>query len=392
MRIAIYGGSFNPPHLGHVAAARTVAESVRPDRLLIVPDNLPPHKELAEESPDAESRLSLCRLAFADVPGAEVSDIELRREGRSYTANTIEELRQLYPNDELLLVMGSDMFLCFTDWYRFHYLLDECTLVVLSRYEDGDAPLREQRELLQREYGARVELISHTPLEISSSEVRDRLSRRLGSDLVPEAVYAEIIRRRWYNAQAELSWLREQGISYLDPKRISHVMGCEYEAMQLAQRWGEDPELAAEAGILHDITKRLSVDEQLNLCEKYGILNTEEEIANPQTLHAKTGAAMAADLFGVNEAVRDAIRWHTTGKPDMTLLEKILWLADYIEPTRDFKGVEKARALAYEDLDAALYEGLRHTVEHLIKKGKHPLQDTAEAAAWYAERIGERRV
>ena len=288
--------------------------------------------------------------------------------------------------------MGSDMFLCFTDWYRFRYLLEECTLAVLSRYEDGDAPLREQRDTLQREYGARVELISHTPLELSSSEVRERLARRLGSELVPEGVYAEIIRHRWYNAQPELSWLREQGFRYLDPKRIDHVMGCEYEAMQLAKRWGEDPELAAEAGILHDITKRLGVEEQLQLCEKYAILNTEEEIANPQTLHAKTGAALSADVFGVSAAVRDAIRWHTTGKPDMTLLEKILWLADYIEPTRDFKGVEKARALAYDDLDAALYEGLRHTVDHLIKKGKQPLKDTAEAANWYEERLGSRHV
>lgn len=392
MRIAIYGGSFNPPHLGHVAAARTVAETVRPDRLLIMPDRLPPHKELAEDSPDAEQRLSLCRLAFADIPGAEISDLELRREGKSYTANTVQELRAQFPDDELLLVMGSDMFLCFDEWYQFRYLLSECTLVVLSRYESGDEALREQRDALQSQYGARVELVPHTPLELSSSEVRERLSRRLGSDLLPESVYAEIIRHRWYSAQPELSWLREQGIAYLDPKRISHVMGCEYEATRLAQRWGEDPELAAEAGILHDITKRLGVDEQLKLCEKYGIVNTEEELENPQTLHAKTGAALAGDVFGVNAAVRDAIRWHTTGKPDMTLLEKILWLADYIEPTRDFKGVEKARALAYDDLDAALYEGLRHTVDHLIKKGKQPLKDTAEAADWYEERLGSRHV
>ena len=85
MKIAIYGGSFNPPHLGHVEAARTAASVLAPDRFLIVPASIPPHKDLADGSPTAQQRLELCRLAFADIPGAEISEIELRREGKSYS-------------------------------------------------------------------------------------------------------------------------------------------------------------------------------------------------------------------------------------------------------------------------------------------------------------------
>ena len=93
MKIAIYGGSFNPPHLGHVEAARTVASALAPDRLLIVPASVPPHKELADGSPTAQQRLELCRLAFADIPGAEISEMELRREGKSYSYDTVRLLR-----------------------------------------------------------------------------------------------------------------------------------------------------------------------------------------------------------------------------------------------------------------------------------------------------------
>ena len=130
MRIALYGGSFNPPHLGHAEAAYTVYEELKPDKLLIIPDNIPPHKEMEEGCPSAEERLELCRLAFAEIPGAEVSDIEVRREGRSYTADTVELLRAQYPEAELILVMGTDMLLCFEDWYRFEYLIRERRLAV----------------------------------------------------------------------------------------------------------------------------------------------------------------------------------------------------------------------------------------------------------------------
>ena len=176
----------------------------------------------------------------------------------------------------------------------------------------------------------------------------------------------------------------------LDEWRIAHVAGCEGEAIELARRWGEDPETAAEAGILHDITKRLSHEEQLNLCEKYGIMCDNAERNTPKLLHAKTGATVAREQFGIPDAIYQAIRWHTTGKPDMTLLEKIIYLADYIEPTRDFPGIDELRKLAYEDLDRALLLGLQMTVDEVRSHGEEPYIDTLTACNWYEERISER--
>ena len=383
MKTAIYGGSFNPPHLGHVKAAAAVREKLEPDRFLIIPTNIPPHKDMAEDSPSPEQRMELCRLAFRDIPGVELSDLEIKREGRSYSADTVSILRQKYPEDELYLVIGSDMFLSFCQWYKFQYLLDNCVLTVLSREEDDRQELEGFKTELEEKYGAKVLLLSHEPLPMSSEEIRDRLRLGLGSDMLPQAVYAEIIRKRYYEAEPELTWLRRQVIPMLSSQRIAHTAGCEHEAVQLAKLWGEDPEKAAVAGILHDSTKNLSYEEQLILCDKYGIILDNAQRENPKLLHAITGAALAKDRFGVSEEISQAIRWHTTGKPDMTTLEKIIYLADYIEPTRDFEGVEQLRELAYEDLDKALALGLEMSLEELRRQNVEPHRDTVEACLWY---------
>ena len=385
MKTAIYGGSFNPPHLGHVSAARTVYEQLQPERFLIIPTNIPPHKDMAQSSPDAETRLLLCRLAFAEIPGAEVSDLEMSREGRSYSADTVELLRRQYPEDTFYLVVGSDMFLSFCTWYKFQYLLENCVLTVLSREEDDLLELERFQAELEEKYGAKVLLLPHEPLPMSSGDIRDRLRLGLGADMLPEKVYAEIIRRRCYEAQPELTWLRAQVTPMLTSQRMAHTAGCEQEAVQLARRWGENPESAAVAGILHDITKILSYDEQLILCEKYGIILDNAEKENPKLLHAITGAAKARDLFGVSEEIYEAIRWHTTGKPDMTTLEKIIYLADYIEPTRDFAGLDKLRALAYEDLDKAMALGLEMSLEEIRRQNVEPHRASLEAYLWYSE-------
>ena len=121
----------------------------------------------------------------------------------------------------------------------------------------------------------------------------------------------------------------------------------------------------------------------MQLCEKYGIINNHAELEAPKLLHAKTGAALARDLFGVSDAVYEAIRWHTTGKSDMSLFEKILYLADYIEPTRDFDGIDRLRTLAYEDLDAAMALGLEMTIAEIRRSGHEPYVDTLDAYDWY---------
>lgn len=383
MRIAIYGGSFNPPHIGHAEAARAAYEALKPDKFLIIPANTPPHKELEELSPSPGQRLEFCRLAFGDIPGAEISDMEIRREGKSYTADTVDALLTQYPGAELCIVMGTDMFLCFRTWYRWQHMLDRCTLAVLSREDFDRREIEDFKTELEAENGAKVILIPHTPVPMSSTEIRERLRRGLGADDLPQGVYESIIRNGFYDAKPELPWLRQMVMPYLKENRIAHVTGVESQAVMLAMHWGEDPDTAAIAGILHDITKAQSKEKQLKLCEKYGIILENAERENPALLHARTGAALAKERFGISDEIYGAIRWHTTGKPDMSILEKIIYLADYTEPTRDFEGVEELRELSFEDLDRAMALGLEMSIQDLKERGKEVFHDTMDAYNWY---------
>lgn len=385
MRIAVYGGSFNPPHPAHVRAARLAYAALAPDKLLVIPAADPPHKALAAGSPTPEERFELTKLAFRDFPEAETSDMELRRGGESYTSDTVEELAREYSGAELWLVIGTDMLTSFERWHEFRSILAGAALAVLPRNE-GELPEIERcAARFEALYGARVRIIDAAPLPMSSSEMRDMLVARRGADVLDGEVYARIIRLRDYGAKPQLDWLRERAYAYLKPKRIPHVAGCEQEASKLALRWGEDPDDAAEAGILHDITKKLSMDEQLILAEKYGIVFDKFERENIKLTHAITGAALSKELFGVPERIYSAIRWHTTGRADMTLLEKIIYIADYIEPTRDFEGVERLRQLAYEDIDSAMALGLRMSLEELRQSGIEPHGATVSALAWYGK-------
>ena len=383
MKIALFGGSFNPPHLGHVEAARSVVDCVKPDRLLIMPTFVSPHKVMADDTPAPEVRAELCKIAFSNIPEAEVSDLEMRREGKSYTADTLTQLKEMYPDDELVLIMGTDMILSLENWYRPDTIMALAEIAVLLRGVDEDADVLAHIHYLRETYGARITLLETGIYPAASTDVRKALKHAGGRQLLDDAVYEYIIKNRCYGAKADLDWLREKSHALHMPKRIPHVIGCEEEAVRLSQRWGENAYDAAAAGILHDVTKKLTVEEQLLLCDKYDIIIDMSVAGTDKTLHQITGAAVAYHEFGVSEKIRDAIRWHTTGKPDMATLEKIIYLADYIEPNRRFDGVERIRALSYENLDAAMEDGLRMTMEDLSERGAPILEISRSAYEWF---------
>ena len=386
MTIAVFGGSFNPPHKGHLAAALAASRQLKPDEFLVIPDFQPPHKQLAEGSPEPEERLALCRLAFAAVPNCTVSDLELRRGGKSYTADTLRHLRAARPEAELILLMGADMYCSLHTWHDAEYILRSVRIAVFQRAAGEMPAIEAQRDALAAQFGTETELIRSQPMPASSTEIRVALQSRKGVAKLSPEVYAEIIRRRLYGAKVNFPWLREQSYAMLRPRRVPHVQGCEAEAVRLAHRWGADEERAAEAAILHDCTKKELLPEQLRLCAKYGIIPDELERENGKLLHAKTGAAVARFEFGSDDEVVEAIRWHTTGRPNMTTLEKVLYMADYMEPTRDFPGVEELRRLAYEDLDRAMVLGFEMSLEDILSRGETPHKNTLAALQWYQNR------
>lgn len=390
MKIGIYGGTFNPPHLGHMAAAKAAVAALGLDKLLLIPAAIPPHKALPSDTPAPEHRLAMVeKWADGMGAGAEVSALELEREGKSYTSDTLRAIRQTYPDAELWLLMGTDMFLTLHLWHEPEVILSLAGICAFGRTEqDGEALFAPQREQLQKDFDAKITTITLPGLvDISSTRLREQLENGGGGQYLLPSVYGYILMHRLYGTKADLknldlNQLRACSYSMMRAKRIPHVMGVEEEAVKLAQRWGADPELARRAGILHDCTKYYELPEQLDICEEYGVRLDALEQKAVKLLHSKTGACIARGVFGQPDAVYDAIFWHTTGKADMTTLEKVLYIADYMEPNRDFDGVERLRHLAYTDLDKTMLLGVEMTIQEMQQRQVPIHTNTLQARDW----------
>lgn len=384
-RIGIYGGTFNPPHVGHICGAHYAIDALQLKKLLLIPSCIAPHKAVPANSPTPAQRAEMLELAKGEK--MEVCDIELTRGGTSYTYETVESLAPRYPGKELVLLMGTDMFLSFLSWKEPQRILNRVSLGVLYRGDNDELnQIAAQKKKLE-EQGAKIYLVENPVTAISSTQLRRMLVFRCASAFLPERVKHYIQEHNLYGAETNycnlsMEELEQAVVSLLKPNRVAHVLGCRDTAMDLAKRWGADPTDAARAGLLHDVTKALDGPLQLTLCDEYGIVLGEFSKHNPKTLHALTGSLVADRIFGENKQVVNAICSHTTGKANMTTLEKILYIADYMEPNRDFPGVETLRHLAYTDLDKALKTGLEMTLQMLKKNNQEISPASAEAIAF----------
>ncbi len=384
-RIGIYCGTFNPPHTGHLQAAHAAMERLELDRVIFVPAGDAPHKRLPEGSPTGEQRLEMLRIAAAGLPGAEVSDVELSMEGICYTHRTVEAIHDRYPDAKLTLLMGSDILSTFPNWAGRDRITELADLAVLRRGGKGEsgAIATAVAEL----EGVKIHRVENEIIDISSTQLRRMIVFLCAGPFLPEGVEAYIRENGLYSCAEEyhdlpMEELEKTVIRLLNPNRVAHVLGCRDTCVALARHWGADQTDAARAGILHDITKALDGPLQLTLCAEYDTILDDFSRRYPKTLHARTGSMVAKRIFGENEAVVEAIRHHTTGKAAMSLLEKIVYVADYIEPNRTLPGVERLRQLAFTDLDAALKAGLEMTLEHLNNLGDEVSPESREALAY----------
>ena len=366
-----------------------MASALGLDRLLIVPASLPPHKALPPGTPDAAHRMEMARLLATDAGGV-MDPIEMEMEGPSYTYRTAEALRNRWPEAELWLLIGSDMLFSFHRWKEPGRILSACKLAAMGREDLKDGAMGKAAEFLMEAYGQTVRLIDAPPVVVSSTEVRQKLRMGRGGEDLPASVFRYIRAQKLYDFDERLYSLRKAVEGRLKASRYAHTLGCEEEAASLARRWGEDEKKAREAAILHDITKGLDRDEQLKLCEKFGIMTHSVAMTPTPVLHALTGAEVAAREFDAPDGVKDAIRWHTTGRADMSGLEKIVFLADMIEPgRRDFPGLADIRQAAYEDLDRALILAISRSIEYVNGQGGALAPDSERALRFLRENSGK---
>lgn len=396
MRIGIYGGSFNPVHNGHIHLAQTAVRDFSLDVLYLMPSKISPHRS-SDEYAAEEDRLEMLRLACKNIKGLEVSDYEIKSERVSYTIYTIEHFRELYPDDELFLVVGSDMLLSFDKWYRFEDILSNAVLCAVSRKNGDNDELKRKAEKLSG-YG-RV-LVSETEaVEVSSTEIRKKIEKNLDyTCYLNKNVVQYIVQKGLYTAKGDTDTdINEVSLMQYDPddkkkylkehlsaKRYQHSLNVAAECKKLAVKYGEDPDKAYFAGLLHDICKELPDDELKAMVETSGYAVCREELETKSLWHGIAGAYFIKTNFGIEDIdILNSVRFHTVGRAGMTRLEEIVYLGDLVSADRDYKGVEKMRKLVYTDLDKAMLEALIFSIRSVIKKGGVIPDATSEGYNFY---------
>ena len=356
--VILYGGAFNPVHKEHVALAKAAVKKFNPERLIVIPTGISPHKQ-GGLSASAEDRLNMCRLAFSCIPCAEVSDYEISSPVVSYSYLTCEHFRALYPSHEIYFLMGGDMLASFPSWREPERILSCVTLAAGAR--EGSRSLKKSRSEVEERYCVKVERVRYTGANVSSTRVRTLAC--LGestSEYVLPAV-GQYIKSKGLYLNSILA-----SVSELEKKsRWAHSVRVAVMCAENASRAYISEEQAITMAALHDVTKNLSADSPF----LQGFV-PPEDVPSP-VMHQFSGAYVSQKYFGLtDENLLNAIRYHTSGRAGMSEAEMLLYLCDMLEDGRDFDGVEQLRKIFLtEDLPHAMLAALEHQITYLNSCG-----------------------
>lgn len=397
--IAIMGGTFDPIHYGHLATAEAVRHRFNIDKIIFMPTG---HSYMKEETEGEkvtpnEQRFMMTFLATVSNKNFITSRIEIDREGNTYTVDTIEEIKRICgPDTHIYFITGADTIEQIMTWKNPEKLLSLCDFIAVTRPGYKKNKLYEEIEEIMDKYKSRIYYMQVPALEISSSDIRKKVSEgKPIKYLLPESVeeYIEKVGlykkpvKREVKFMLDKSVMQEKLQSSLSIKRYIHTLGVMKEAKKLAKIYGNDElvEKSEVAGLLHDCAKDYPVDLKKRLCKEYHVPIDDIMKAQMDLTHPFLGAEVAKREYLVDdEDILDAIRYHTTGRKDMSLLEKIVFVADYIEENRKpFDGLDEAKRLAYIDLDLAMKFILENTIKHVEERKLklHPL--SLEALEYY---------
>ena len=394
-RIAVMGGTFDPIHYGHLVAAETVRQELDIDKVIFIPTGRPPHKINSRLASD-EHRYLMTVLAVVTNPHFDVSRTEIDRPGTTYTIDTIRELRKKCSDDtELFFITGADAINQILTWKDPEVLLKLCHFVAVTRPDSSKEKFTENVKYYKEKFGADITMLEIPALAISSTDIRKRVfENKTIKYLLPESVEQYIINnslytddtgKKTYNTDLINKKLRHA----LTEQRYLHTQGVAEMAVRLAGIYNEDKDKARVAALLHDCAKCIENDESLRLCREYGVPLDEVLLAQPDLCHSFLGEKVAENDYDISDKdILSAIKYHTTGHAAMTMLEKIIFIADYIEFGRkNFDGLEETRNTAYEDIDKAVYMCLKQTIDFNRKKGRLIHFLSLEALNYYSNII-----
>ena len=377
MKIGIYGGSFDPPHIEHINLCVNAVKSLNLDRLFIVPAKIPPHKKVQPIS--GEYRLEMVKLALSnvDVPQITVSDFELNSAGKSYTYLTIEHFKSLYKDAQIYFLMGTDMLENFPTWKEPKAILNMAKLYVFGR--DGESMERAKQVFLNAFPDRLNSLVfaNFSGKMVSSTHVRHMLT--LGLD-AKEFLYQNVIdyiksNNLYFCEKAE--FVKKS----LSISRLTHTLGVMDLAKAYAKKLGEDENKAVLAAMLHDVAKYMDKND-------FPSFTLPLDVPKP-VVHQYLGAYVAEHVLGVTDIdILNAIRYHTTGRSNMSRLEKIVFTADLLEVGRTYDEAPILREAVDKDFDAGFSLSVKRLLNYLTKQGQPIYYLTKECYNYYVNENG----
>ncbi len=374
MKAGILGGTLDPIHNGHIEIALKAMDVLGLDGVALMPAGDPPHKRRVTDKAD---RLQMARLAAETHPGLYASDVEIKREGRTYTVDTLTALSVERPDVEWTYIIGADTLNTLDSWREFPRVARLCAFAVINRPGCDVELARMKAQAVTACYGTKVTMLPVSGPALSSTRIRQQVAA--GEDIAPYVPrnVADYIREKGlylcdYSEAQILDRLRDM-ITF---RRYTHTLGVADTAERLAPSCGVDPKRARLAGLLHDCAKSMPLEEMRKLVMENLPDWDEAELETRQILHAPAGMILARDMFGVRDGqILSAIRKHTVGAGDMSPMDALIYVSDFIEPGREpFPGLEKARKLADKDIYRAMLCCAELTAKHLRSRGQdiHP--------------------
>lgn len=373
MKIAIFGGTFNPVHNEHVNIVKSAKSALKADKILVVPSYITPLKTGAITA-SGKDRLEMCRLAFSGIDGIEVSGMEIESGGVSYSYLTCEKLKKLYGDAEIYFIIGADSLAGFHLWKYPDRILNCVTLAVCARESEG--VLNSAVKEYKKRFDKKLVIIPYVGKKVSSTNVR--ISCAADEDIslsVPESVCEYIRSNGLYKSE-----YAEEVKKYLTEARYAHTLRVVKLALQNAKRLNLDEKSVITAAILHDCAKYIKGGKELEGFEF-------PQNVPPPVMHQYTGAYVAEHTFNIkDENILNAIKYHTSGRADMTPLEKLIFLADMLEEGRNFSGGEELRKLFYEDINKCLFSALKHQINYLKSQNAEIYPLTLQAYQFLKEK------
>lgn len=368
-KIGILGGTFNPVHSEHISLAKKAVKALNLDKLIIMPTYLPPHKEIIPAP--ASDRLNMLKLAFQGEDKIEVSDYEIEKQGKSYTYLTVEHFKEKL-SANLYFIVGGDMLTDFKTWRNPDRILKACDLCVFGR-DDFFTDYQAEEEYFIKNFGKSFIKIGYDGKAFSSTKIRIYASLGLDvSSLTCPSVANYIAEKGLYKGDFYAEFLQR----VLTEKRRIHTAGVVDCAMRKVKELKLDANKVLTSAMLHDCAKYLDPKD-------FKDFTIEDDVPKP-VVHAFLGAFVAQKVLGIeDEEILDAIRYHTSGKANMSSLAKLILVADMVEEGRDYEGVEYLRDLYEKDFEFCFKECLREELIHLKNKGTPIYKETINAYNFY---------